>query len=101
MKQTIPAGWEYSPSSWTCRGPLIAIAALDCLIAAYLALYQYGVISTVREPFFADGSNAVLNSWLSHILPVSDAALGAGVYAADAILGLIPYGLFSKDARSS
>lgn len=89
MRSTIPAGWEYSPSSWSCRGPLIALAIADCLIAVYLALYQYDVISSVWEPFFGGGSKAVLNSWLSHVLPVSDAALGAGVYAADAVLGVI------------
>jgi hypothetical protein len=58
-------------------------------IAAYLALYQYGVVGAVWEPFFGDGSATVLSSGLSRVLPVSDAALGAAGYLADAVTGVL------------
>ena len=58
-------------------------------IATYLALYQYRVVGAVWEPFFGDGSRTILNSPVSHALPVSDAALGAFGYLLDVIAGLI------------
>ncbi len=88
-REARPAGWDYNPYRWNCRGPIIVMAVLDVLVAGYLALYQYRVIPTVWEPFFGGGSRTVLNSWLSHVLQVSDAALGALAYTADAVTGLI------------
>ena len=41
------------------------------------------------EPFFGDGSRVILNSPLSHILPIPDAAIGAMGYLVDAITGAI------------
>lgn len=58
-------------------------------IATYLALFQYGVVSSVWEPFFGGGSERVLTSWLSRVFPVSDAALGAFAYLLDAATGAI------------
>jgi uncharacterized membrane protein len=65
------------------------LALLGTGIASYLALYQLDVIASVWEPFFGDGSETILNSRVSHVLPVPDAALGAAGYAADAITGAI------------
>jgi uncharacterized membrane protein len=85
----IPPGWSYNPASWSQRWPIIALAVLGFLIAAYLALYQVRVFPTVWEPFFRDGSVVILNSPVSRILPISDAALGALGYLADAVAGAI------------
>ena len=84
-----PPGWNYNPSSWQQRLPLIALAVLGFGIASYLALYQWRVIEDVWEPFFGNGSKVILNSFISRILPVPDAALGALGYLADAISGII------------
>lgn len=84
-----PPGWSNNPSQWGQRLPIVGVALLGFCVATYLALYQYNVFPTVWEPFFGDGSKAVLNSRLSHILPVSDAALGAASYLADAVTGLL------------
>jgi hypothetical protein len=62
---------------------------IGAVIAAYLALYQLRVIPTVWEPFFGDGSRKILNSEVSHILPIPDAALGALSYLLDAVAGII------------
>ncbi|HEX2194331.1 MAG TPA: vitamin K epoxide reductase family protein, partial [Candidatus Limnocylindria bacterium] len=43
----------------------------------------------VWEPFFGDGSRVILNSSISHLLPVPDAALGAFGYLLDAVTGVI------------
>ncbi len=86
---SIPPGWQYNPASWGQRLPIVALAVLGGLIATYLALYQYRVFNTVWEPFFGDGSKVVLNSKTSRVLPISDAALGALGYLADAVAGVI------------
>lgn len=58
-------------------------------IAGYLALYQWLVVPHVWDPFFPDGSTRILNSSISHFLPISDAALGALGYLTDAVSGAI------------
>lgn len=85
----IPPGWSYNPASWPQRLPIVGLAVVGFVMAAYLALYQIRVFRTVWEPFFGDGSEVVLNSPVSKMFPVSDAALGALGYQADAIAGLI------------
>ena len=88
-----PPGWSYNPSSWPQRWPIIGLAGVGFLIAVYLALYQVRdqipLVVSVWEPFFDSGSAVVLDSWVSKVLPVSDAALGAFGYLADAITGAV------------
>jgi len=85
----IPSGWDYNPASWRQRIPIIALALVGFFIALYLALYQWRILDTVWEPFFGDGSITILNSSISHILPIPDAALGAFGYLLDAVAGII------------
>lgn len=85
----VPPGWDANPSAWHQRLPIVAVALTGLAIAIYLALFQYGVVETVWEPFFGDGSATVLDSKLSRVLPVSDAALGAAGYLADAVSGVL------------
>lgn len=90
-----PPGWTYNPSAWPQRVPIVGLSLLGFGIATYLALYQYGVVDTVWEPLFGDGSRVILDSQTSHAielylgLPITDAALGAFGYALDAVTGLI------------
>jgi uncharacterized membrane protein len=86
---SVPPGWSYNPSSWSERLWLVGVAVLGFGISGYLALYQYGVFEDVWEPFFNRGSEQVLHSFLSRVLPIPDAALGAAAYALDAVTGLI------------
>lgn len=46
-------------------------------------------MATVWEPFFGYGSTKILNSSVSHVLPIPDAALGAFGYLVDAVTGAI------------
>ena len=85
----IPPGWDYNPASWSQRIPIIVLAVLGFGIASYLALYQFRVFDTVWEPFFGGGSVTVLNSPVSHALPIPDGALGALGYLADAVGGAV------------
>lgn len=85
----IPPGWDYNPATWSQRLPIVGLALVGTAIATYLALWQYEVVDTVWEPFFGDGTRKILDSELSYVLPISDAALGALAYIADAIAGVI------------
>lgn len=85
----VPPGWDYNPATWGERIPIVALAMLGFGIATYLSLYQLDVIESVWEPFFGDGSRKILNSSVSHILPIPDAALGAIGYLVDAVAGVI------------
>jgi uncharacterized membrane protein len=86
---SVPPGWTYNPSSWSERLWLVGVAVFGFAVSSYLALYQYGLLEDVWEPFFGRGSEQVLHSFLSTLLPVPDAALGAAAYALDAVTGLI------------
>lgn len=85
----MPPGWSSNPSSWKERLPIVALALVGFLIAGYLSLYQLDLLATVWEPFFGDGSQRILNSRISHVLPIPDAALGAFGYLLDAVAGMI------------
>ncbi len=85
----IPPGWDYNPATWSQRLPIVILALIGFGIATYLSLYQLEYLETVWEPFFGDGSKVILNSRISHILPIPDAALGAIGYLVDAVTGVI------------
>lgn len=85
----IPPGWDYNPAEWSQRIPIVILAVVGVFIAGYLSLYQFELIDTVWEPFFGDGSITILNSKVSHVLPIPDAALGAFGYLVDAVTGII------------
>jgi hypothetical protein len=85
----VPPGWDYNPSAWKQRLPIVGIAGVAFIAAAHLALYQMKLIANPWEPFFGDGSRIILESWVSRLLPISDAALGALSYVLDAVSGVI------------
>lgn len=92
MSPAPPPGWDYNPSSWGQRIPIVVLALTGFAVATYLALYQLRVIPDVWEPFFGRGSRIILNSPVSHLFPVPDAALGAFGYLLDAVTGVIGSG---------
>ncbi|WP_219417045.1 vitamin K epoxide reductase family protein [Pseudonocardia nigra] len=77
-----------SRSAFRHRVPVAVLALVGAGIATYLTLFQLGVLDTVFEPFFGDGSRRVLTSPVSRALPVPDAALGAVAYLAELVLEL-------------
>lgn len=54
-----------------------------------MAAYQYGLLASVWDPFFGAGTERVLRSTLSRVLPIPDAAAGALGYLLDIVTGLI------------
>jgi len=91
-----PLGWTYSPSSFTQRIPIVALAFVGLFVSRYLAAYQMGHIDGLWDPFFGpgtapvrNGSEAVVTSWLSKGFPIADAGLGAFTYALDILAGAI------------
>ncbi len=87
--ETSSRGAEAGPSAWSARLPIAALTLAGLCIANYLAAYQLGFVANVWEPFFGDGSRQVLHSFISRMLPVPDAALGAAGYFAELVAGLI------------
>ena len=82
-----PPGWSYNPSSWVQRSLMIALAFAGWLVARYLTAYQLGYIPHAWDPFFGQGSEQVLTSHVSRMLPVSDAGLGAFAYTFEFLMG--------------
>lgn len=85
----IPPGWDYNPATWPQRLPIVGLALVGTAIASYLAAYQYRLIDRPWDPFFPRGVVKILDSNLSYVLPIPDAALGALAYLADAVAGVI------------
>lgn len=82
----LPPGWDYNPSAWRHRRPVLGLALVGFAIATYLTLYQLGVLGSVWEPFFGDGSRLLLkHSAIAHLLPIPDAALGAFAYLLEVV----------------
>lgn len=84
-----PKGWDYNPSTWEQRLPIVTLAMLGFFIARYMAAYQLGHIPTVWDPIFGTQTATILTSDISKAFPVSDAGLGAFSYLLDAASGLI------------
>lgn len=84
----IPPGWDYSPSNWMQRIPIIALAFVGFYISRYLAAYQLGHTEAAWDPFFGDGTERVITSDVSKAWPVPDAGLGALVYVLEILTGI-------------
>ncbi len=91
-----PLGWSYSPSSFSQRIPVVALAFFGLFVSRYLAAYQMGHIDGLWDPFFgsgaapvSNGSEAVVTSWVSKGFPIADAGLGALAYGLDILAGAI------------
>ena len=85
----VPPGWSYNPSSWPQRWVMIALAFAGWLVSRYLAAFQLGYTDRAWDPFFGDGSRRVLLSDMSHMWPISDAALGALSYTFEFLMGFM------------
>ena len=78
---------------WSSSVPIVATVGFS--ISVYLALFQYGMLTSVWDPVFGQQSETVLTFGLlepvSRIVgfPVHDAALGAVAYFVEAGLGLL------------
>lgn len=92
---TLPKGWDYSPSSWFQRIPIIILALIGLLVSRYLAAYQLDYVPGVWEPFFGssdpgkNGTESIITSSVSEAWPVPDAGLGALTYALEILVGMI------------
>ncbi|GAB3831501.1 vitamin K epoxide reductase family protein [Pontibacter rugosus] len=87
MGPDTPPGWSYNPSSWPQRWIMMVLGLIGWFVSRYLAAFQLGYIDSVWDPFFGQQSEQVLNSAMSHSLPVSDAGLGAIAYTFEFLMG--------------
>lgn len=83
---------RYNPSSWRQRIPICILGLIACLIASYMAMYQWRLVDDVWDPVFGDQSKRVLDSDVAkdmyRLLGIHDASLGALAYLGDAVFGL-------------
>ena len=88
----IPHPWNYNPSGWPQRIPICILATVAFVIATYMGLYQWRLISSAWDPVFGTQTQSVLDSNVSermrHWFLVPDAVFGAVAYLGDAIFGL-------------
>lgn len=90
----VPPGWDYNPSAWTQRLPIIGLAVIGLLVSRYLAAYQLGHVSAVWDPFFTgtsgarNGTEEIITSDVSRAWPVPDAAVGALTYMLEILTGI-------------
>ena len=82
-----------SPSRWSRRLLIAALAAGAMCVAVYLGLYQLRVIRAVWDPLFGRGSVLVLDSAVSQAIRrftiVPDSILGAVAYGCELLFALI------------
>jgi hypothetical protein len=69
--RAVPPGWRANPSAWAERLPIAGAALVGFAIAAYLTLFQLGVLDRVWEPLFGD------MPWIVMVLGVAVGPLGA------------------------
>ena len=81
----IPPGWDENPTAWPKRIAIAAVAFVGFCVAGYLTLYQLGVLESVWDPFFPNGSPKVLGL----LEPFPDAALGVLAYATEVVLSFV------------
>lgn len=90
--EAVPRPWKYNPSCWAQRVRVAVVAIPAFLGSVYLALFQWGLISSAWDPFFGDGTANVLRSDVSHqmsrFMRIPDAALGALAYLGDVLFAL-------------
>jgi hypothetical protein len=89
LDRDTPPGWDTNPSSFRQRLPIVLLALVALAASLNLAFYQLDIVARPFEPFFSDGSRKILESWVSELFPVPDAALGAASYLIDAASGAI------------
>ena len=82
-----PPGWSYNPSSWPQRWIMIATGFAGFLASRYLGAFQLGFLDGIWDPFFGGGTREVLNSEMSHMWPISDAAFGTFAYTFEFLMG--------------
>jgi hypothetical protein len=84
--------WGDNPSAWGQRLPICLLASVGFLVAAYMGLYQWRLISDVWDPIFGEQTRRVLDSGVSEQMRrwfrLPDAVVGALSYPGDAVFGL-------------
>ncbi len=85
--------FERNPSAWSQRVPIAVLAGVATVISTYMALFQWGLIDTVWDPVFGDGTRKVLTSEeakkMDHYLRMPDAAFGAWGYLSEVVFTLV------------
>ena len=88
----LPEPWDYNPSSWNQRVRVSLVAIPGVVLAAYMGLFQVGLLPDVWDPVFGDGTRRVLTSDVSHAMSrwfrIPDALLGCLAYLGDIVFAM-------------
>lgn len=84
--------FDYNPSSMRQRVRIAVLAAVAAGTSLYMGLYQWGVLDSVWDPVFGEGTATVLTSseseFMHRIIGLPDAVFGAWAYLTEAVLSL-------------
>lgn len=92
QKASLPPGWDYNPSTWLQRLPIVVLALLGILLAHYLAAYQLGHTANAWDPFFGtepNGTETIITSDMSKAWPVADAGVGVMAYMIELLMAVM------------
>lgn len=85
--------FDRNPSAWSQRIPIALLAGVGTIISTYLALYQWGLVTSVWDPVFGNGTEKVLDSdvakKMDRTILIPDAALGAWGYLSEVVFTLV------------
>jgi hypothetical protein len=85
-RDDVPPGFDHDPTARSRRALLLGLAVAGLAIAAWLTLYQVGVLASPWDPVFGDRSSRAV---LDLTEPVPDAAAGVLAYATEIVLLLV------------
>lgn len=80
FRSPVPPGWSHNPTTYARRRVLIVLALAGFGIAAYLTLFQVGLLHSPWDPFFDPRRVLELTA------PVPDAVAGVLAYATEIVL---------------
>lgn len=84
-----PPGWDYCPSTFIQRLPIVAMGFLGLIISRYLTAYQLGHLDMAWDPFFGPGTEEIITSDVSKAWPLADAGVGGIAYMMEVLMAVM------------
>ena len=85
----LPDGWDYNPSAWQQRTPVLILALSGFCVMLYLSLFQMQILTRGDQPFAPGASDFFVTSTIFSLQPIPDALVGAAAYLVAALTCLL------------